>query len=143
MSGSGPRSFTVECDRPLVPRPNPRGGEANDPDERIADLQHRDAVEFSVGHGTSTRSEVVDGVCRIVHTTWMPQCEVERVEPAPIDGVELEMEALAVAADARAVQSSFRTLVDSCRAWIAARRQDLDAGRGEGPRRTEVRLQGG
>jgi len=28
----------VECDQPFVPRPNPRGQEDHDPDERIADL---------------------------------------------------------------------------------------------------------
>ncbi len=116
-------SLTVECDRQFVSRPNPRGGEGHDADERIADLQYRDAVEFAVGHGTSTLSEVVAGECRRVQTTWMPRYEVERVEPARIEGVELGMEALAEAADAAAAQASLRTLVGKYRDWILGQRK--------------------
>src|SRR5206468_3916024 len=81
-------ALTVEADRPFVPRPNPRGHERHDPDERIADLQYRDTMEFAVGHGTSVHSVVSASECRTIQTTWMPQCEVERVEPGRIDGVE-------------------------------------------------------
>lgn len=35
----------VECDQPFVPRPNPRGQEIHDADERIADLQYRNGPE--------------------------------------------------------------------------------------------------
>jgi len=85
----------VECDQPFVPRPNPRGQEDHDPDERIADLQYRDALEFAVGHGASVHATVTRGTCHHVRTTWMPTCEVERVEPAPMPDVELGMETLA------------------------------------------------
>ena len=88
-------SLAVEGDRPFVPRPNPRGGASDEVDERIADLQYRDAWEFAVGHGTSTRSIVSGDACSRVETTWMPQFEVERVEAASIPGVELSMQALA------------------------------------------------
>jgi hypothetical protein len=109
--------LTVEADHPFVPRPNPRGHEDHDPDERIADLQYRDVMEFAVGHGTSTSGVVSLGECRKVETTWMPQFEVERVEPAALD-VELSMEALATATDASAVQASLTGLVDQYRTWI-------------------------
>jgi hypothetical protein len=70
-------SLTVDADRPLVSRPNPRGQDAgDDADERIADLQYRDVMEFAVGHGTATRASVVAGDCRTVATTWMAD-EVE------------------------------------------------------------------
>jgi hypothetical protein len=36
-------------------------------------------------------SDLAGGECRRVCTTWMPQYEVERVEPASIDGVEFRM----------------------------------------------------
>jgi hypothetical protein len=48
----------------FVARPNDRGLDDKDADERIADLQYRDAYEFAVGHGVATHA-VADGpVCR-------------------------------------------------------------------------------
>jgi hypothetical protein len=35
------------------------------------------------------------GVCHAVRTEWVPEADVERVEPTRVDGVELGMEALA------------------------------------------------
>lgn len=111
-------ALTVEGNRPFVPRPNPRGGATDDEDERIADLQFRDAMEFAVGHGVSTRSIVVGGACRRVETTWTPQCQVERVEAASIPGVELGMQALADLPDAAAARTALFPLVASYREWI-------------------------
>ncbi len=111
-------SLTVEGDRPFVPRPNPRGSEDHYPDERIADLQYRDAMEFAVGHGTSVHSEVMAGECRRVLTTWMPACEVERVEPVPIAEVELRMEVLAETPDAVRLRASVESLVGRYQGWI-------------------------
>src|SRR5262249_22762374 len=68
--------LVVRCDRPLVPRPDIRGLEAEDWDERVADLQYRDAFEYAVGHGISTRAHVEpDGQCQVVETAWIPQAE--------------------------------------------------------------------
>lgn len=39
---------------PFVPRPNLRSLESDDWDERVADLQYRDACEFAVGHSVAT-----------------------------------------------------------------------------------------
>jgi Helicase conserved C-terminal domain len=111
-------ALTVEADRPFVPRPNPRGHQHHDPDERIADLQYRDAMEFAVGHGTSVHCVVTTGECRKVHTRWMPQFEVERVEPEVIEGVELRMEVLAEAPDAGRLRASIANLVERYRTWI-------------------------
>jgi len=127
-------ALTVEADRPFVPRPNPRGHERHDPDERIADLQYRDAMEFAVGHGTSVHSVVSAGECRTIHTTWMPQCEVERVEPERIDGVELRMEVLAESADATRLRASVANLVERYRVWI----QDTSKSAPTGGPRAEV-----
>lgn len=108
----------VGCDQPFVPRPNPRGQEDHDPDERIADLQYRDALEFAVGHGASVHSIVDGGTCRRVHTTWMPTCEVERVEPARLNDVELGMEALAAMPDAQTMGAALRGVVTQYLGWI-------------------------
>ncbi len=115
-------ALAVEGDRPFVPRPNPRGGAMDDEDERIADLQFRDAMEFAVGHGVSTRSLIVSGACRRVETSWTPQFEVERVEAAPISGVELGMQALADLPHAADARTALSALVSSYRAWIEEQR---------------------
>src|SRR5207237_1190501 len=104
-------SLTVESDRPFVPRPNPRGHEHHDPDERIADLQYRDTMEFAVGHGTSVHGVMTGRECRAVQTTWMPQCEVERVEPAELKNVELGMEALAATPDGGSLRAALSSPV--------------------------------
>lgn len=124
----------VECDQPFVPRPNPRGQEDHDPDERIADLQYRDALEFAVGHGASVHSIVTDNTCRRVQTTWMPTCEVERVEPARLKDVELGMEALAAMPDAAAMRAALASLPTQYKEWITTQSRDLP---GE-PERAEV-----
>ncbi len=116
--------LTVEADRPFVPRPNPRGRDGNDADERIAELQYRDAMEFAVGHGTATRSVLDDsGLCRRVETTWMPQAEVERVKPAEIPEVELGMEALAAVPDVATLRAALAPLPSRYRSWIEVQRQ--------------------
>jgi hypothetical protein len=111
-------SLTVESDRPFVPRPNPRGHEYHDPDERIADLQYRDVMEFAVGHGTSVHGVMTGRECRAAQTTWMPQCEVERVEPAELKNVELGMEALGGAPNAASLRASLSPLVAEYGNWI-------------------------
>lgn len=115
----------VECDQPFVPRPNPRGQEAHDPDECIADLQYRDALEFAVGHGASVHSVVSGGTCRRVHTTWMPTCEVERVEPAPMPDVELGMDTLAAMPDAQTMREALAALPSQYKDWIEKQGRDL------------------
>ena len=66
---------------PFVARPDLRGVISSDPDERVADLQYRDAFEYAVGHGVSARAlPVKSGGCRSVETAWIPRAEVERIE---------------------------------------------------------------
>ena len=86
--------MSVEADQSLVPRPDPHGLESEDWDECLADLHYRDVFEYAVGHNVSTHAEITDGECRRVHTEWMPQTSVDRVEPSPIANVEFGMEAL-------------------------------------------------
>jgi len=113
--------LVVRCDQPLVPRPDVRGLEAEDWDERVADLQYRDAFEFAVGHGVATRAHVgPGGHCRAVQTAWVPQAEVERVAPERIDGLELGMEALAQLADGTEARARLGGLVTRYRQWIDA-----------------------
>lgn len=109
----------VEADFDLIPRPNLRGLESDDWDERVADLQYRDACEFAVGHGVSTRALIDrECQCRVVQTCWIPEAEVERVAASPIDGVELGMEAIAELADGADAKKKLGNLVVRYREWI-------------------------
>jgi hypothetical protein len=125
--------LTVESEEPFVPRPNPRGRQDDDdPDERIADLQYRDVMEFAVGHGAATKSTVLDDTCRRVETTWVPAWEVERVEAAPMKGVELGMEALATLESGAQVREAVGPMIARYREWIVHQR---DTAPGQGPQR--------
>lgn len=107
----------------FVPRPDPRGRHGEDWDDRVADLQYHDAFEYAVGHGvavTTTREE--NGSCRSVATTWIPEADVERVEPSQIDGVELSMEALASAATPAELRESLNRIVTEYGVWIDRQR---------------------
>src|SRR5205814_9165491 len=96
-------ALEVRCEQPFVSRPNLRGLESDDWDERVADLQYRDVCEFAVGHRVSTRAVQDDKcVCAEVHTRWIPAAEVEPVAPARIEGVELARDELAGLPDATA-----------------------------------------
>ena len=104
----------------FLPRPNWRGENANEFDERVADLQFRDKVELAVGHGVATTaSPDADGVTRRVATTWLPCCEVPRVETRQIDGVETRMEALAGLDDPAALRAALAPIPAAFAAWLA------------------------
>ncbi|MBS2021774.1 MAG: helicase [Deltaproteobacteria bacterium] len=111
----------LKSPQPFVARPDLRGtqGVHSDPDDRVADLQYRDAVEYTVGHSVSARATIADGACREVRTTWIPCAEVEKVVPAQLD-VELRLEALAAAPDPGSLQAMLAPLVASYGDWLDA-----------------------
>jgi hypothetical protein len=119
-------ALEVRCDQPFVARPNLRGLRSEDWDELVADLQYRDVCEFAVGHGVSSRAILNEkGECYEVHTRWIPSAEVERVAPAPIEGVELAMEKLASLPDAATAKSRLSALVTHYRAWIEKQKASI------------------
>ena len=108
----------IHSERPLVPRPNLRSLDSIEWEERVADLQYRDAFEFAVGHSVATEAVLEDGACRLVRTCWIPQAEVERVAPTPIRGVELGMDELGRLADGSEAQAKLSTFVSQYRDWM-------------------------
>lgn len=108
----------LNSEKPFVARPNLRSLESNDWDERVADLQYRDACEFSVGHSVSTTAIIDDCECRTVKTCWIPDAEVERVAPAQIGGVELRMEELANIKDGNDAKAKLGNFVTKYQEWI-------------------------
>jgi len=109
----------------FVPRPDLRGGDGgpggDDTDERVADVQYREVVDYAVGHGVSARWDRDDaGLCRAVETIWIPEAQVERVEPRPLAGATLRMESLGQLADGAAATAALMPIVEQYRAWIEA-----------------------
>ena len=116
----------VDGGRPFVPRPDLRGTRANQWDDRVADLHYADTPSYATGHGVSADWEILDGACRLLRTAWIPRAEVEKTETAEIPGVELTMETLGSLPDGAAAEDALRPLVDQYRAWVQARRENIE-----------------
>jgi len=67
-----------------------------------------------------------DGECHEVATCWMPTAEVERIEPVPMSGVELSMEALAATASAAELRQKLSDLVSGYNEWIKGQAGNLN-----------------
>ena len=111
----------------FVPRPDPRGARAGDWDADVADLHYADMPEYAAGHGVSADWGVVDGVCRVLRTTWIPQAHVEKTDTVDLREVELSMDALGALRDGTAAGEALTPLVHSYRTWIAQRREEVAA----------------
>ena len=132
----------IQAETPFVARPDLRSLESNDWDERVADLQYRDAFEFAVGHSVATEALLDDlGQCHTVRTCWIPQAEVERVAPTKLTGVELSMDALAQLADANQARQKLRAFASQYRTWIAAQRLAAPVSPAKRKETTELLLQ--
>jgi len=124
----------VMAKRPFIARYDPRGLSSDGWDDRLADLHYRDAAEYAVGHNVSVRAEIKENQCYRVHTEWMPQAAVERVEPSQIPTVEFGMERLGNLQSAEAAKQALNSLVDQYEAWIEDQRthvQSFSGGRRE------------
>ena len=119
----------------FVARPDLRGSDGSpggeDADDKVADVQYRDVVDYAVGHGVSARWDLDnDRDCHKVETIWIPDAEVERVEPRSLDGVMLGMEALGRLADGAAATAALMPLVHQYRAWIEGQSAGLASMKG-------------
>ena len=115
----------VRCDDPFVPRPDLRGAQANEWDEEVADLHYADTPEYATGHGVSAEWEVLDGVCRLIRSAWIPNAEVEKTATVPVPGVELSMDILGALTDGATVEAALQPLVSEYRTWIGSQRSNL------------------
>ncbi len=120
--------IVVECDRPFVARPDPRGRSAIGWDEQVADLHYADTPAYATGHGVSGEWEADDeGYCRRLRTTWIPSAEVEVTETVDLPQAELGMEILGELPDGNAARAALQPIVEEYRAWIADRRAAFPA----------------
>ncbi len=127
--------LAVACEEPFVPRPNLRSLGSDDWDERVADLQYRDAYEFAVGHSVATEAVLTNSHCHEVRTCWIPEAEVERVAPAELPDIELAMDALSQIGNAADAQTKLGNLVTHYRSWIENQRAKMPQ---SPPRREET-----
>jgi hypothetical protein len=105
-------------DTEFLPRPDLRSMASGEWDERVADLQYRDVGEYSVGHNIATDAMMQGGkCCEVVRTSWIPQGQVERVEPAKMD-IDLSMDNLAVLKDSADASAKLSPLVTAYKKWI-------------------------
>ena len=120
----------VRADKPFAPMHDLRGANADDPDERVADLHYADAPEFAVGHSVSAAWDGEDGGgggCRRVWTEWIGSAEVERVETEDATGAERSMDALGALRGGPAVRAALGPLASGYRAWIEEQRPLVDS----------------
>jgi hypothetical protein len=109
----------VQSPEPFVARPDVRGRDDGEWDERVGELQFRDAYEYAVGHGVAKHALVnADGTCRTVRTCWVPEAEVEFIAPTEVRGVTLEMERLAELSSSDQAKNQLLPFVSQYRAWI-------------------------
>lgn len=114
----------LTCEAGFRPRHNRRDESSKDWDDRTADLQFRDEVEWAVGHGVSTeRGEVAsENALRTVRTTWLPSSEVRTVKTLEEAGVEVRMEELADLT-AGSVHRALGRLPEAYGEWIEKKRK--------------------
>ena len=110
----------LACADGFEPRPNRRGATSSDFDERVADLQFRNKVEYAVGHGVAVVDPRKDasGNVTSVETTWLPRYEVKRVKTHDEPSVQTSMETLADLEDGEAIRSALSSLPQAYGSWI-------------------------
>lgn len=108
----------------FISRPNVRGKDLDDWDEKVADLQYRHEYEYAVGHNVSAKALLDDDEmsCYEVQTNWIPTADVEKVIPTQFDGVELGMEALSEAESPEQIREMVGGLVERYGKWIQSNR---------------------
>ena len=117
----------VHCERGFVPRPDPRDAGDVEWDAAVADLHYADTPEYATGHGVSADWDLVDGTCRLLRTTWIPEAHVAKTETVDLPGVVLSMDVLGALPDGQQATDALNPLVAEYRAWIESRRQDIAA----------------
>lgn len=107
----------------FVPRPDLSGEGSSDIDDKIGDLQYRNAYEYVVGHGVAARPV---GATRepgqkltTVEAVWIPQTEFKPVAPLHTDAVEVSMLKLGRAKTPAKLAAALGKLPEEYEKWIA------------------------
>ena len=114
--------LTIDCAEGIVPRPNFSDEESAEWDQKVADLQFRDRVEYAVGHGVAVEVPGQQPRVTRVKTTWLPEHEVRRIVAHDEPGVTVVMEELCHLETAEDVRAKLQRLPEAYAAWIAEQR---------------------
>lgn len=128
-------SLEVVCEEGFLPRPNPRGIQSDDWDERVADLQYQNSSDYGVGHSISVHADIQGTGCHTMRTVWLPDHQVERVAPAKLLHIGLKMDDLAALQSGTEAQAALGPMVAQYEAWIRKQAESLA---GFSSRRKEV-----
>jgi hypothetical protein len=104
------------------PRPNRRGEDAADEDQRVLALNFRDRMEWAVGHNTSVKlpEKVGERVTRL-ETTQLPRFEVPRVDHRRVDDVTTGMADLSKL-DGTGLANALSPLAEAYGKWLEGQR---------------------
>lgn len=124
----------------LLPRSNRRDERSAEWDDKVADLQYRDRVEYAVGHGVSVAVDAPEGGrVRGARTSWMPRAGVPLVATHEVGAVKTSMDELAALPDGQAARDAVAPLLDAYTEWIAGQRT-IDVGDSSERRTTQEAL---
>lgn len=116
--------LSLRLEAGFVARPNWRDRDAQDLDERNADLQFRDVCEHAVGHGVA--AEVAepgpDGRAVAVRTSWVPRAVVAPVTTREVADVTTSMDVLGDLTDGEAARKALSPLIEAYGSWITSQR---------------------
>jgi hypothetical protein len=109
-------------ERGFVSRPNRRGEDGSDEDQRVLALAFRDRREWAVGHNTSVECATeTNGKVTRLRSTQLPCFEVPNVVPREIKDATLGMADLGKL-DANGISNALSPLVEAYGAWIDQQR---------------------
>ncbi|MDH3727090.1 MAG: DNA/RNA helicase, partial [Myxococcales bacterium] len=115
--------FSLHYEAGFLSRPNRRGEDADDDDQRVLALNFRDKAEWAVGHNTSVQlpKTDADGLVRRLESTQLPRYEVRRVDHVKFDDVTTGMAALANL-DGDGLNRGLSPLLEAYGRWIDEQR---------------------
>lgn len=115
--------FTLRYPGGFIARPNRRGEDSDDDDQRVLALMFRDRYEWAVGHNTSVDMPRPDpdGLVRELRTTQLPQYEVRLVRHETVKGIETEMRRLSQM-EGPGLVHALSPLVEAYGAWVEKQR---------------------
>lgn len=117
--------FTIRYPSGFVARPNRRGEDGSDYDQRVLALLFRDKFEWAVGHNTSAERPVpgADGLVTELTTTQLPEFVVQGVKHEAVEGIVTGMHELANM-DGSALKNALTPLVEAYGDWIEKQRNE-------------------
>jgi hypothetical protein len=116
--------LALQYEQGFVCRPNRRGEEGSDDDQRVLALTFRNHMEWAVGHNTSVeKPEEHDGKVTALRTTQLPSYEVPRVEHRTFDDVTTGMAELAKL-KGPGLANALTPLLDTYATWIDEQRHE-------------------